>query len=115
MSGTSPAIAKAVKQTVNDNASAYGIVNSTGRAVFHVQFTTIPTGATVSYRQAIQTEADVKSFSRLTDIQDEELPLATFVFMFHTDVCKDEPVRTIDPYSDTHPNVSVEFKRCSTR
>jgi hypothetical protein len=68
-----------------------------------------------SYRQAIETEADVKVFSRRTDIDNEELTLATFVFMFQKDECKDKPVRTVDPYSDTHPNVSVEFKQCSTK
>jgi hypothetical protein len=40
------------------------------------------------------------------------LTLATFVFKFHMDGCDDEPVVTIDPYNDTRPDVSVEFKRC---
>jgi hypothetical protein len=113
LSGTSPAIAKAVKTVVDDNAAAYGVVRSTGRPVFYAQFTSIPTGAMLYYRQAIQ--PDFKVWSSTTNIAAQEFELATFVFKFHKDECKDEPVRTIDPYSDTHPNVSVEFRQCSKR
>jgi hypothetical protein len=113
LSGVTPAIAKAVKETVDDNASAYGIVNSTGRATFHAEFTSFPKGATLYYRQAIL--PDFQIYSSLTDIPSADFDLATFVFKFHKDECKDEPVRTIDPYSDPSPNVSVEFKQCSKR
>ena len=101
---------RATKETIDDNASAYRVVSSTGRAVFHVRFTSQPTGATIYYRQAIVPE--FQTWSSPTDVADAELTLATFVFKFHRDGCDDEPVVTIDPYNDTRPDVSVEFKRC---
>lgn len=116
LSGTSPAIARATKSTINDNAAAYGVVNSTGkpgRPEFHAQFESLPTGATIYYRQAILTQFNV--WSSKTDTSGADFELATFVFKFHKDGCDDEPVRTIDPYSDTHPNISVEFKRCGKK
>ena len=113
LSGTSPAIARATKETVDDNADAYKIINSTGRALFHAQFMSFPTGATLYYRQAILPDFNV--WSSKTNISDAEFELATFVFKFHKDDCEDEPVVTIDPYDDTHPIVSVEFKRCGKK
>jgi hypothetical protein len=113
LSGTAPAIARATKATVNDNASAYSIVNSTGRAVFHAQFMSFPPGATLNYRQAIL--PDFKTWSSKTNISGADFELATFVFKFQKDECEDEPVQTIDPYTDTNPIVSVEFKRCGKK
>ena len=92
---------------------AYKIINSTGRALFHAQFMSFPTGATLYYRQAILPDFNV--WSSKTNISDAEFELATFVFKFHKDDCEDEPVVTIDPYDDTHPIVSVEFKRCGKK
>jgi hypothetical protein len=113
LSGTSPAIARATKSTVDDNAAAYRIVNSTGRALFHAQFMSLPTGATLYYRQAILPEFN--AWSSKTDISGADFELATFVFKFHKDECEDEPVVTVDPYEDTHPVVSVEFRRCGKK
>jgi hypothetical protein len=110
ISGTSPAIARATKETVDDNAAAYTIINSTGRALFHAQFMSFPTGATLYYRQAILPDFNI--WSGKTNISDAEFELATFVFKFHKDDCEDEPVVTIDPYEDTRPIISVEFRRC---
>jgi hypothetical protein len=113
LSGTSPAIARATKKTVDDNAAAYKIINSTGRALFHAQFMSFPTGATLYYRQSIL--PDFNAWSSKTNISDAEFELATFVFKFHKDECVDEPVVTIDPYEDTHPIISVEFRRCGKK
>jgi hypothetical protein len=109
-SGTSPTIARATKQSIDDNAAAYRVVSSTGRVVFHARFSSLPTGATIYYRQAI--EPDFQVWSSPTEVKDAELSLATFVFKFHKDGCDDEPVVTVDPYADTNPYVSVEFRRC---
>jgi hypothetical protein len=116
LSGTFPAIARATKATINDNASAYAIVNSTGkssRPEFHARFESLPIGATIYYRQAILTDFNV--WSSKTNISGADFELATFVFKFHKDECEDEPVVTVDPYVDTHPNISVEFKRCGKK
>jgi hypothetical protein len=116
LSGTVPSIARTTRSVVDDNASAYGIVDSTGkpsRPEFHAQFMSIPTGATLYYRQAIL--PDFKMWSSETNIAGADFELATFVFKFHKDECEDEPVRTVDPYEDTHPIVSVEFKRCGKK
>jgi hypothetical protein len=113
LSGTSPAIARATKQSVDDNASAYGIVNSTGkpsRPEFHATIESLPTGATIYYRQAILPE--FKVWPSKTDVPGVDFELATFVFKFHKDECEDEPVVTIDPYDDIHPDISVEFSQC---
>ena len=112
-SGTSPAIARATKQSIDDNAAAYRVVSSTGRPVFHVRFASQPTGATIYYRQAIM--PDFQMWSSPTEVHDAELTLATFIFKFHKDGCDDEPVVTVDPYNDTNPDVSVEFRRCSKK
>ena len=98
---------------VNDNASAYSIINSTGRALFHAQFMSRPTGATLYYRQAIL--PDFNAWSSKTDISGADFELATFVFKFHKDECQDEPVVTVDPYENTNPIVSVEFTRCTKK
>lgn len=115
LAGTSPAIARAVKQSISDNASAYDIVKDTNRPtpLFHARFSSLPTGATLFYRQAI--EPEFQRWSKITEISGADFDLATFVFKFHKDECEDEPVRTVEPYSDTHPDISVEFKRCSKR
>lgn len=113
LSGTVPGNAKAVKSTLDDNASAYKIVQMTGRAVFHARFESTPSAATLYYRQAIDSEFG--TWSKVTNIEDAEFPLATFVFKFHKDGCVDEPVRIVDPYYDTHPDLGIEFKRCDRK
>jgi hypothetical protein len=112
-SGTTPMVANSVKSTLGDNASAYKTVQTTGRATFHAQFESIPTGATLYYRQAI--EPDFSTWSKTTNISGADFTLATFVFKFQLDNCDDEPVRTINPYENTNPDVSVEFKKCRKR
>ena len=110
-SGTDPIAAKGVKSIMNDNASAYQIIERTGHATFHAYFESIPAGATLYYRQAI--EPEYKAWSKTTNIPGTDFTLARFVFKFHKDDYEDEPVITLDPYENTTTDheVSVEFRR----
>jgi hypothetical protein len=114
ISGAIPGVARDVKKVISDNKSAYKYIRDSGRITFDAQFTSTPTGAFVRYRKLIDSE--YKDYGAPTNVPNVSLDLATWVFEFRKDNCSDTPqTRIIDPYEDTHPNVSVEFRNCGPK
>ena len=100
----------AARKVINDNAAAYRYVRNSGRITFDAKITSFPAGAHVRYKKLI--DSDYKDYSAPTDIPRVTLELATWDFEFSKDGCTDKPSRRIDPYEDTQPEISVEFRNC---
>lgn len=113
LSNTIPAVASAVWQTIKDNIAAYKFVKDNGRATFTATIESFPAGARIQYKKLID---DVyEDYSSPTDVRSATFELATWIFRFHKDGCKDEPVLRINPYQDAQPDISVEFLHCQRR
>ncbi len=96
-----PADAIAVHNVIGDNQAAYQLIAANGEAIFHARITSVPTGARIRYKKLIDDEYE--DYSKPTDVPDATFELATTLFVFQKDGCKDDgPVR-INPYEDTHP------------
>ena len=110
LSNTWPSAATAVWNLIRDNISAYKYIKDSGRITFNARITSFPTGARIQYKKLID---DVfQDYSSPTDVSNASFELATWIFKFHKDDCKDEPVLRINPYEDTDPEISVEFMHC---
>ena len=113
LKGTWPPAATAVSQVLKDNSAAYKYVKTSGRATFDARLTSRPAGARISYKKLV--DDDYKDFSSPTNVPFATFELATWDFKFHKEGCEDEPVLRIDPYQDTHPDISVEFTHCRAK
>jgi hypothetical protein len=108
-----PPSAKNTSELLRNNASAYAYIESSNRITFDAKLTSIPSGARVSYKKMVDEE--YVDYSSPTDVLHASFELATWTFKFHKEGCSDEPVQTINPYEDFHPNISVEFLHCRGR
>ena len=98
-----PADAIAVHTVIGDNQAAYQLIAANGRAIFHARITSVPSDARIRYRKLI--DDDYTDYSKTTDVPDAIFELATTLFAFEKDGCKDDvPVR-INPYEDTNPYI----------
>lgn len=113
LSDTWPPDAIATDKLLSDNAAAYKYVKAAGRVTFSARLTSVPSGARIFYKKLVDSE--YRDYSSPTDVSDASFELATWTFKFHKEECSDEPVETIDPYQDSHPNISVEFLHCRGR
>jgi hypothetical protein len=113
LSGTYPPDVMATRQTMADNKSAYSYIVSSNRITFDIQFVSRPAGAQIAYKKLL--DADFTDYSEPTDVKHATFELATWKFKFHKAECSDDQVRTINPYQDTKPVVSVEFSHCRGR
>jgi hypothetical protein len=108
-SGTLPPSAGKVDSTLTDNAAAYKYVRTTGRLTFDATLKSLPTGASVQYREVLDSE--FTDYSSLTNISGATFELATYIFKFSKAGCADRKLR-INPYQDPHPDIEVEFNDC---
>lgn len=109
LSGTLPPSAAKADSTLSDNAAAYKYVKTTGRLTFDATLKSLPTGASVQYREVLDPE--FTDYSSLTNISGAKFELATYIFKFSKAGCADRKLR-INPYQDPHPEIEVEFDDC---
>ncbi len=100
---TMPADAIAVHKVIEDNQAAYQLIAANGRAIFHARITSVPSGARIRYKKLIDDEYE--DYSHPTDVEDAAFELATTLFIFQKDGCKDDGVVRINPYEDIHPYI----------
>ena len=111
-SGTIPALAGKIDDTLNDNASAYETVKS-GRLTFAASIKSRPAGARVHYRKVI--DADFIDLPQPTDVGVATFDLGTYIFAFEKEGCTDQPSLRIKGYHMPVRDIFVEFMHCGSK
>jgi hypothetical protein len=100
---TMPSDAIAVHSVIADNQAAYQVIAANGQAIFHARITSVPAGARIRYKKLI--DDDYEDYSKPTDVPDATFELATTLFIFQKEGCKNDGVVRINPYQDAHPEI----------